>query len=657
MPRLAPRDKYIGWSDEERKSLLPGAVNNNRFLILPWVKVKNLASRLLSASVKALKVDWPKQYGCEPCLVETFVDTKLYSGSCYAAANWTYLGETKGYGKVGKEFVRHGRKKGIFVLVISRSFARRFKPCQKHPPANQRKEALDMLESVPNWKPDLFASAGITATFLASLPRRLVKFLKPFFECLKRPENEVNLAAMIKGLMSDQERKSVEPIALSYMGARRVRSMQRFMSDSVWDEGRMLRICWGRLAGLISCENGMLTVDETDFPKKGKDSAGVQRQYCGRLGKVDNCQASVMIGYAGDKGYGPVHRALYIPKAWLKEECRDKRERCGIPDNYTFKTKNQLAMDMIKEVVASKRFDVRWVGADGSFGSDPSFLDTIPEGLHYFADVHSDQMVFAAKPDVYLPEYCGRGRRPARYVTVDAPIKVRDIASDDAVPWQSVVLADGAKGPIMAHEKCLRVMEIRNKLPAKESWLYIRRDAEGHTRYSLCNAPADMNIDTLRRLSVMRWSIEQCFEECKDALGMDHNECRSWNGFHRHVLLVFIAHLFLNSLRLHFDETLRDDARVLNGPVSLDEFSVGASDLLNKGIYPSIFASRDARFPFLTIPSVRNLVCSALPPIGSVLDKLNYNQKAYSDAFVSAWNKKTQEIISQQKNLNLNKVS
>jgi SRSO17 transposase len=647
MPRLKPRDEYVGCSGEERKSLLLSAVNNNRFLILPWVKIKNIASRILSLSIKRLKTDWLKQYECDPCLVETFVDTDLYRGTCYIASNWTYLGKTKGYGKVGKRFIHHGHKKGIFVLVINRDFAKRFKPCLKqHPQTKKWKVAQKMLESIPNWKADMFTKVGITAKFLANIPELLNEYLKPFFKCLKRPENEANMLAMLKGLMSDEERKSVEPIALAYMGASRVRSMQRFMSDSIWEEDKMLRICWSRLADLVSCENGMFTVDGTDFPKKGCDSAGVQRQYCGRLGKVDNCQASVMVGYAGDRGYGPIHRALYIPKLWLGEEYKSKRVRCGIPEDYTFKTKNQLAIDMINEIVGFQRFGAKWVGVDGSFGSDPNFLDSIPEGLHYFADVHSDQMVFTAKTDVYLPEYCGRGRKPARYVTDGSPVEVRAIANDNSIPWKSVVLADGAKGPVTANEKCLRVFEVRGKLPAKESWLYIRKDGDSHVRYSLCNAPADTDVATLRRLSVMRWSIEQCFEECKRDLGMDHNESRSWNGWNRHVLLVFIAHLFLNSIRLQFKDTLRDDTYALNGPVSFDEFSDCARDLLSNGIYSSIFVNRDAKFPFLTLPSARNLVSRAIPKIGNIMDILNYNQKAYSNSYKSAWHQKTKEIIA-----------
>ena len=656
-PRLGPRDKYIGWSDEERKSLLPGAVNNNRFLILPWVKIKNLATRILSESVKRLNTDWARQYGCTPCLVETFVDTELYRGSCYIAANWTYLGETKGYGKVGKEFVRHGRKKRIFILVISRGFARKFKLAQKRPADNKLKGALNMLESIPNWKDSLFADVGLTPEFIEDIPKRLANFLKPFLDCLKRPENAQYMAVMIKGLMSDQERKSVEPIALSYLDAHRVRSMQRFMSDSVWDEARMLRMCWSHLAKLISCENGMLTVDGTDFPKKGSDSAGVQRQYCGRLGKVDNCQASVMVGYAGDKGYGPVHRALYLPQAWLEEKFKDKRESCGVPDDCVFKTKNQLAIDMIKEITNSGQFHAKWVGADGSFGCDPAFLDAIPKNLHYFADVHSDQLVFKTMPGVHLPEYSGRGRKPTRLVVEGSSIKVQDIASDESIPWVDVVLADGSKGPIVAKEKCLRVLEIRKKLPANESWLYIRKGEDGHMRFSLCNAPGDTNIGVLRRLSVMRWSIEQCFEECKSELGMDHNECRSWNGWHRHVLLVFIAHLFLNMIRLQFKETLRDETSVLNGPVSLDEFSAGAKCLMRKGPNPSIFADRNEKFPFLTMQNVRRMVDSSLPKTGKILMKLAYNQKAYSEAYKSAWGTKTKGIITCWENLANFKVS
>jgi len=647
-PRLEARDKYIGWSEEERASLIQCVVNNNRFLILPWVSVRNLASHVLSESVRRLKADWPGQYGCDPCVVETFVDTELYSGSCYVAANWTYLGETKGYGKVGKSFVRHGRKKSIYALVINRRFAKRFRPRPSDPHENRRKEALVMLESIPNWKDDMFARAGITGAFLSDLPKQMSKFLDPFMKCLKRPENRANMAAMVKGLMSDLERKSVEPVALAYMGASRVRSMQRFMSDSVWDDGRMLRICQSRLADLVSCDDGMLTVDGTDFPKKGGDSAGVQRQYCGRLGKVDNCQASVMLGYASDKGYGPVHRALYVPECWFDEAHSAKRARCGIPEGCEFKTKNRLAAEMIGEVVSAKRFGVKWVGADASFGSDTGFLDAIPDGLHYFADVRSNQMVFLERPAVSLPEYAGRGRRPYREAAAGRPTEVRDIAADDRIPWVSAVLADGAKGPITASEKCTRVVEIRKRLPAGDSWLYIRKDADGNVRYSLCNAPADTDISTLRRLSVMRWSIEQCFEECKRDLGMDHNECRSWNGWNRHVLLVFIAHLFLNTMRLRFGDTLRDGVFALKGPVSAKAFSEGARGLLNEGVYPSIFAGREAKFPFLTLPAARDLVCSSIPKVGCIIDRLAYNQKSYCDAHISAWNKRAQELMSKE---------
>ena len=125
---LSPRDKYIGWNEETRVAMLPHLVCNNRFLILPWVSIHNLASMVLSLSLQRLRKDWEKQYDIIPYMVETFVDNRYFYGTCYKAANWMYLGLTKGYSKIGKSFVYHGHKKAIYVYIIDRQFAKTFKP-------------------------------------------------------------------------------------------------------------------------------------------------------------------------------------------------------------------------------------------------------------------------------------------------------------------------------------------------------------------------------------------------------------------------------------------------------------------------------------------------------------------------------------------------
>jgi hypothetical protein len=162
------------------------------------------------------------------------------------------------------------------------------------------------------------------------------------------------------------------------------------------------------------------------------------------------------------------------------------------------------------------------------------------------------RLVFPPDVKTAVPEYTGRGKVPRKPVASMEPLAVSAIASDGTVPWVSVNLGEGSKSPIIASVKCLRVFECRDRLPGRESWLYIRRFADGKIKYSLSNAPADTPVEELHRASLMRWPIEQCFEECKSDLGMDHYEIRSYPGWHRHMLFVFLAQLFLLEVRLMF---------------------------------------------------------------------------------------------------------
>jgi SRSO17 transposase len=303
----------------------------------------------------------------------------------------------------------------------------------------------------------------------------------------------------------------------------------------------------------------MINVDGCDNPKKGKNSVGVKRQYCGTLGKKESCQAGIFIGYSSSKGYGLIERNLYIPEEWLDESHAGLREKCGVPKEMEFKNKNRIASELINKTITSGVFPAKWIGADGAFGADKAFLDSIPEGYYYFADVPSYTCVWTEMPEVFIPNNEGSGRRFKNLRASTKPVPVPSIAADNSIPWQRVILAEGAKGPIVADVKCLRVIDSRDStggrhypLPNKEIWLYIRRFADGHIKYSLCNAPADTPMETLNQVATMRWPIEQCFEECMSYLGMDHCEARSWNSWYRHMLFVFISHLFLQEIRLRF---------------------------------------------------------------------------------------------------------
>jgi SRSO17 transposase len=263
----------------------------------------------------------------------------------------------------------------------------------------------------------------------------------------------------------------------------------------------------------------MITVDSSEFPKKGKESVGVARQYCGATGKVDNCQSGVFIGYSSWKGYGLLTSQLYMPKEWFSAAYAKRRADNLVPEDLPFQTKPQIALSLIQKIVGKKLFAAQWIGCDATFGSDPAFLASLPQGLYYLANVRSKTQVFLRKPKVGLPPYSGRGRRPKRLRIVRGqrqPKTVAQIAKSRKTVWHSLVLAEGAKGPIRADIACLRVFPAHGGLPQENSvWLLIRRTADGQIKHAFSNAPEDMPLSELTDASTLRWGIEQCFEDGK----------------------------------------------------------------------------------------------------------------------------------------------
>lgn len=351
------------------------------------------------------------------------------------------------------------------------------------------------------------------------------------------------------------ERKSIEPIALHFSGEKYVRPLQHFFTRSPLDEQPLLNTYQELLSAQIGAGRGMLSVGDTGFVKKGTHSAGVKRQYCGRLGKTENCQSEVFLAYAGDKGYGLVDYDLYIPKEWFSEDYSRLREECHIPEEKTFATKNEIAQRLLNQVIESGQFQIQWVGCDAAYGNDHAFLDglELPEGVWYFAATNAKEQVFLEYPLLSYPE-TKRGRPRKHPVLSHSPTSVRDIAQDPSLPWETVVLAEGAKGPILAERKYLRCFSCRVDgsrnfvIPVDEIWLYLRKYADGEIKYFVCNAPAELSAGELDRAATLRWPIEQCFEECKSNLGMGDYECRSYQGWSRHMLFVMITHLFATQI-------------------------------------------------------------------------------------------------------------
>lgn len=568
--KVGVRDRYIGWDNALKQQHLGRVVCNNRFLILPWVHVPNLASHMLSCTLRRLREDWFDLYGTRLFLVETFVDPSRYKGTCYKAAGWTLLGETQGFAKVGNTYTYHGNRKKVFVKVLDSHFRKELgvKPDPRPLPIRkaEHREGIRMLLSKPDYDPHILEQCGIDDDDVSVVSDMLEQYLEQYRASYKRSEQKHLADTFMKGLLSDLERKSIEPIALRYSGANGVRPMQMFFKNATFDDEQMLDIYQQQLASLIGEEDGMLNIDGSDFPKKGKHSVGVARQHCGILGKTDNCQAGVFVGYSSTRGYGLVDRRLYMPEPWFTEDYARLREQCAVPEELAFRTKNELASDMLQTVASSGHFPFRWIGCDAAFGCDRAFLESLPEDCYYFADVRANELVFPSMPEMKIPEYKGRGPKYKYPRPSFPPIKVTDYANDERIPWQRITLAEGAKGPIVADVKCVRCVACSSStpyrnyvMPKDDVWLYIRRYANGRIKYSLCNAPEDTPMDVLNRVATMRWPIEQCFEECKSHLGMGHYETRSYKAWHRHMLFVMMAHLFTQMLRIRFKKNGRFD--------------------------------------------------------------------------------------------------
>ena len=554
--RVGARDKWLGWDEADRKKFLPHVVSNNRFLILPWVRVKNLASHILGRTLRIMVGDWYRLYGVHPYGVETFVDLTSYRGTCYKAANWLYLGDTRGFGKTGKAFTYHGKKKAVFFYLIDKRLKGN-KTYNNRPPLPKFQRADDwiMMLSKPDWSRDLFEEVGLNEESIAALGPLLGEYMDYFSECFSREAQKRNAEIYTKGLLSDMDRKSVEPIALRYLDENGVRTMQQFQKDSPWDDAKMKTLFQDRVLDTFSDPDGMCTVDGSDFAKKGNHSAGVARQYCGRLGKIENCQAGVFIGYSSRNGYGLLNGSLYLPEQWFDDDRKELRNKCDIPEDAVFQTKPQLALGMINAIQERRGFPFKWVGCDSAFGCDSEFRSSLPASTYFFADIRSNQLIFRERPKWVVPERKSKyGKAPTVEKPSIAPVPVSDIAADESVPWSDIVIMEGAKGPVQARVKCIRVLECIDGKDNDEVWLYIRKYENNEIRYAVTNAPTETSMEELHHAATLRWPIEQCFQECKSHLGMADYETRSYVAWHRHMLLVMIAFLFVLEVRLMFQK-------------------------------------------------------------------------------------------------------
>src|SRR5215467_11892785 len=384
----------------------------------------------------------------------------------------------------------------------------------------------------------------------------LWEFQSAFHDCFARSEPRAHFFDYMVGQCSKLERKSIEPMALHVEGGT-IRGLQRFLSDVHWDEEQMRWNYHQLVAEELGEPDGVLMFDETGFVKKGKDSVGVARQYCGTLGKVENGQVGVFAGYASRQGYALVDKRLFLPEVWFTDAYATRRTRCNVPDNLTFQSKPQLAAAMLQVIVHEGLLPFKYIVADCLYGNSPTFLDAVDAcvGITALVAIPSETRCWLQRPRTADKRYKYKGEaRTKRVVEPDsAPCMVATVAASlPASSWYRRKVSEGTKGPIVYEFARQRVTLCKEALPDRTVWLVIKRTvgAEPSYAYAISNAPVSTPLRTFVWLSGLRWAVEQCFEEGKTELGMDHYEVRKYVGWHHHMLLTMLAHFFLWHLKL-----------------------------------------------------------------------------------------------------------
>lgn len=382
-------------------------------------------------------------------------------------------------------------------------------------------------------------------------------FHEYFRDCFSRSESRDHFFKYMVGQFSELERKSIEPIALNVEDGN-IRAMQHFVSDVIWDDEKILHKYHSMVADDLGDHNGAIIFDETGFLKKGNDSIGVGKQYCGGIGKVENCQVGVFAAYASPHGYAMVDKRLFIPEKWFTDEYSLRRKKCTLPEKITFMSKPQLAAQMLKDIMQAKQFPFRWVVADSIYGSSPDFIDTVENcpDLRYFVSVPSDTPCWLIMPITRKKQYKYKGQMREKTVlesTQRKPITIESLAkSINTFFWYRRKVSEGTKGPIEYEFTKRRVVLSKNEIPDRTVWLIIRRTiaTDRMYRYFISNASVSTRLPIFVWLSGLRWPIEQCFEEAKTELGMDHYEVRKYPGWNHHMLTCMLAHFFLWHLKI-----------------------------------------------------------------------------------------------------------
>lgn len=386
----------------------------------------------------------------------------------------------------------------------------------------------------------------------------LTEYLHEFDGCLGRVTNRDHAAAYVVGQLSDLDRKSIEPMADA--AGVPARTLQEFLGLLKWDESAARDRLQRRVARRQAHPHSAGIIDETTCVKKGEHTACVKKQYCGAVGKLENCVATVHLGYAADDFHTLLDGELFVPEDWAADRAR--RRRAGIPEDVIYRPKWRIAVEQVRRALGNGvRF--AWLTFDEGYGGKPPFLREIDAlGQQYVAEIPKSFVGWTVEPEVLHREHArdkamGRPRKLPRLKVRNTPFaEVGEILKHSSIlrrqPWAPYRVKDGEKGPMVWEAKCIPFwIKDEDGLPSRPHQLLFARNVlhPQEVKFFPSNASESTPVETLLLVAFSRWRIERCFEDGKTELGLDHFEVRQWLSISRHLILTAVSHLFLAEFR------------------------------------------------------------------------------------------------------------
>jgi SRSO17 transposase len=387
---------------------------------------------------------------------------------------------------------------------------------------------------------------------------RFAAYVEAITSALGHADRAAPFRSYCAGLLLPGDRKSVEPMAARVQPERvqaAHQSMHHFVAKADWSDEAVLASVRTRVLPIIEQRGPIraLIIDDTGIPKKGKHSVGVARQYCGQLGKQDNCQVAVSLSAANDHASLPLAYRLYLPHEWVDNSAR--RAGAGIPEHVAFQTKPQIALDQLHAAVAAG-IDAEVVLADAGYGNDTDFRDGITKiGLPYAVGIQSSTSLWPPGTEPLPPKrWSGRGR-PTSAIRRDAehqPMSAKQLALGlPKKAWRQIAWREGTNTKLASRFAAVRVRpahrDYARSTPRPEEWCLIEWPAgePEPTKYFLSTLPANLSRRALVNTTKLRWRIERDYQDLKQELGLGHYEGRGWRGFHHHATLCIAAYGFL----------------------------------------------------------------------------------------------------------------